>query len=170
MKEAVGSYFLTTIVITFIVLFTGYMCLSINMNKAYKVKNEVINIIQKNNGLNSEAIGQIQDYMTKIGYRTTGNCNAHFNKNEGQFDGYGISGTSTKTKNTVFCVRPVTTVYTTKDDVSSQFPPAEYYQIKVFFGIDLPIVRNMFSFSLQGSTKKLFCPSTLDGKYAKQCR
>ena len=169
MREAVGSYFLTTIVITFIVLFTGYMCLSINMNKAYKVKNEVINIIQKNNGLNSEAIEQIQDYMTKIGYRTSGNCNANVSKYEGKYDGYGISGTSAKSKNTVFCVRPVQTVYTATD-VTSQFPPVEYYQIKVFFGIDLPIVRNLFSFSLQGSTKKLFCPSTLDCKYAKQCR
>ena len=169
MREAVGSYFLTVIVITFIVLFTGYMCLSINMNKAYKVKNEVINIIQKNNGLNSDAIGQIQDYMTKIGYRTTGDCNASVDKNEGKYDGYGITGTSSKTKNTVFCVRALTTEYKTKD-VSAQFPPAEYYQIKVFFGIDLPIVRNMFSFSLKGSTKKLFCPSTLDGKFSKQCR
>ena len=93
---------------------------------------------------------------------------AKLKKNDAKYDGYGIKGTSKKSKNTVFCVRAVTTTYE-QSDVSAQFPPVEYYQIKVFFGIDLPIVRNFFTFSLSGSTKKLFCPSTLDGKFARQC-
>ena len=155
MREAVGSYFLTTLFIIFVVLFTGYMCLSINMNKAYKVKNEIINIIQKNNGLDSNSLLQIQDYMTKVGYRTTGKCDV-------DEKGYGISGTSESNK-AVFCVKEMTTEYVTDSHTEVQFPKVSYYQIKVFFSIDLPIVRQFFTFGLKGSTKKLFYPVNMGG-------
>lgn len=152
MREAIGSYFLTGIVVTFVVLFTGYLCLSINMNKAYKVKNEIINIIQKNNGLDGDVIHQITDYMNHVGYRTNGECETK------DGDGYQISGAPTSTSNAVMCVKQMAVEYTTSNDTKEQFPPAKYYQIKVFFGIDLPIVRKMFTFSIKGSTKKIFNP------------
>lgn len=155
MREAVGSYFLTTIFIIFVVLFTGYMCLSINMNKAYKVKNEIINIIQKNNGLDSKSLLQIQDFMTKVGYRTTGKCD----NNE---EGYGISGTTKNSKKAVFCFREMDTLYTSPNNTKVQFPEVAYYHVKVFFSIDLPIVRNFFTFGLKGSTKKLFYPVKME--------
>ena len=155
MREAIGSYWLTGIVITFIVLFTGYLCLSINMNKAYKVKNEIINIIQKNNGLDENALDQIQDYMTKVGYRTTGVCTV----DDG--DGYSISGTAKTNNKAVFCVKEMTTEYYTDNYTAAQFPKNAYYQIKVFFSVDLPVVRQFFTFGLKGSTKKLFYPVTL---------
>ena len=153
MKEAVGSYFLTGIVITFIVLFTGYLCLSINMNKAYKVKNEIINIIQKNNGLDDNAMQQIQEYMNHVGYRSTGNCS--LDPKDGT--GYNILGDRATGSDAVFCVKRMYMEYNA-DGVSAQFPPTAYYQIKVFFSIDLPIVRNVFNFGLKGSTKKMFYP------------
>lgn len=155
MREAVGSYWLTGIVITFIVLFTGYLCLSINMNKAYKVKNEIINIIQKNNGLSESSLEQIQDYMTKVGYRTTGTCTV----DDG--DGYGVSGRSSVTNKAVFCVKEMSTEYSSDKYTESQFPKSAYYQIKVFFAVDLPIVRQFFTFGLKGSTKKLFYPVSI---------
>ena len=160
MREAIGSYWLTGIVITFIVLFTGYMCLSINMNKAHKVKNEVINIIQKNNGLDDNALDQILDYMTKIGYRTTGNCNGD---NDKGYSGFNVNGQRNDNK-AVFCVKQMTTDYIpSKEYLNKQFPKSAYYQIKVFFSIDLPIVRNFFTFALKGSTKKLFYPCEQSG-------
>ena len=155
MREAVGSYFLTTIFIIFIVLFTGYMCLSINMNKAYKVKNEIINIIQKNNGLDGNSLSQIQDFMTKVGYRTTGNCDTK------DGDGYSITGSSKTSNRAVFCAKQMITEYEGESHTKVQFPKVAYYQVKVFFSIDLPIVRQFFTFGLKGSTKKLFYPVTM---------
>ena len=155
MKESVGAYYITIIFIVFVLLFTGYMCLSINMNKAYKVKNEIINIIQKNNGLDSNALHQIQDFMTKVGYRTTGTCD---NNNDYAF---GISGSSANSNKPVFCAKQVVTEYSSDSYTTVQFPKAVYYQVKVFFSIDLPIVRQFFTFGLKGSTKKLFYPVTI---------
>ena len=74
MKEAVGSLGLTQIVIFFLVLFTGYICISVNTNKAYNVKTEVVDIIQQHNGFDENTLAEIQEYMTKVGYRTTGRC------------------------------------------------------------------------------------------------
>ena len=159
MREAVGSYFLTTIFIIFVVLFTGYMCLSINMNRAYKVKNEIINIIQKNNGLDEEALNQIQDYMTKVGYRTTGNCGLNEN-DKASWKGYSINKGRDDNK-AVFCYKDMTTEYFVDNHTKVQFPKATYYQVKVFFSVDLPIVRQLFTFALKGSTKKLFYPKML---------
>lgn len=156
MREAVGSYFLTTIFIIFVVLFTGYMCLSINMNKAYKVKNEIINIIQKNNGLDENTLVQIQDFMTKVGYRTTGNCDDM----PGAY-AFGVSGSSANSNKPVFCAKEMITEYETESYATVQFPKAAYYQIKVFFSVDLPVVRQLFTFGLKGSTKKLFYPVTI---------
>ena len=156
MKEAFGSYFLTMIFILFVVLFTGYMCLSINMNKAYKVKNEIINTIQKNNGLTEDALAQIRDYMSKVGYRTTGDC--------GAWDGFGVSQNSSKP---VFCVKKMQTEYEAENEyVDEQFPKSAYFQVRVFFGIDLPVIRSMFTFGVNGSTKKMFypCQSSYDDK------
>lgn len=151
MKEAIGSYWLTTIVLTFIVLFTGYLCLSINMNKAYKVKNEIINIIQKNNGLNDEALDQIQEYMIKVGYRTKGTCDS----DDG--DGFTTTGHGFASKgNAVFCAKMMEVNYSTDDGTKEQFPKAAYYQVKVFFAVDMPIVRNIFTFQIAGSTKKMY--------------
>ncbi len=155
MKEAISTYWITAIFITFIVLFTGYLCLSINMNKAYKVKNEIINIIQKNNGLDDQALGQIQNYMTKVGYRTTGQCS-----NDSQDIGYGMNGT-TGDSSGLFCARPVWFGYENNLFGETQFPDSAYYSIKVFFSIDLPVVRRFFTFQIKGSTKRLFNPSMI---------
>ena len=40
MKESIGGFSLFNIVIVFVILFTGYISLSINYSKAYNVKNE----------------------------------------------------------------------------------------------------------------------------------
>ena len=51
MREAIGGTWLFQIVIVFILLFTGYMCLSINHSKAYNVKSEILEIIERYNGI-----------------------------------------------------------------------------------------------------------------------
>ena len=167
MREAVGSYFLTSIFIVFVLLFAGYMCLSINMNKAYKVKNEIINIIQKNNGLDENSLSQIQDFMARVGYRTSGNCDNMQAGPDARILAFSSSGSSSNSNKPVFCAKELITEYSNdSSDYSSnytkaQFPKTVYYQIQVFFSVDLPVVRNFFTFGLRGSTKKLFYPVTM---------
>jgi len=53
MREAIGSTWLIGIVITFIAIFSGFLAYSISYTKAFRVKNEIINIIEKNEGFSS---------------------------------------------------------------------------------------------------------------------
>ena len=48
MREAIGGTWLFQIVIVFILLFTGFMCLTINRSKAFNVKDQIIQTIQIN--------------------------------------------------------------------------------------------------------------------------
>ena len=80
MREAIGGTAIFQIVIFFILLFTGFMCLSINHSKAFNVKNMIINTLERkekidlSNTENDEAIKEIVSYLKKHSYRTTGIC------------------------------------------------------------------------------------------------
>ena len=47
MREAIGGTWIFSIVIVFIVLFTSFLAISVNYSKAFRVKNGIINIIEK---------------------------------------------------------------------------------------------------------------------------
>ena len=158
MRESYGAYYLTIIFVIFIMLFTGYMCFSINMNKAHKVKNEIIAVMQKHNGLNEEALYEIQAYMSKVAYRTNAKCG------EGE-KGFSSAGTSITSDRALFCVKPkIITDYST-GGVSSmgQFPDVAYYEIKVFFSVDIPVINKFLVFQVKGSTKKMYYPENVSG-------
>lgn len=50
MREAIGSTWLTGIIITFIAIFAGFLAYSISYTKAFRVKNQIINIIEQKEG------------------------------------------------------------------------------------------------------------------------
>ena len=72
MREAIGGTAIFQIVIVFILLFTGFMCLTINRSKAFNVKDKIIQTIQSYNGLTGEARVDIAEYLRESSYRTTG--------------------------------------------------------------------------------------------------
>lgn len=150
MKESVGALGLTNIVIVFIILFSGYLCVSINNTKAYNVKNEIINIIQKHNGVNESTLDEIRDYMNKVGYRSMGNCDP-------EFDGQGYTNTGYASGKALFCIKAVDATNNLTDKYN-QFPTVRYYKVKVFFSLDLPILKSVFSFNLSGTTKNIYYP------------
>lgn len=50
MRESIGGLWLFSIVITFIVLFVSFLAYSISYTRAFKVKNEIINYIERAEG------------------------------------------------------------------------------------------------------------------------
>lgn len=160
MKEAVGGVSLFNIVIVFVLLFTGYISLSINYSKAYNVKNELITIIKNQGGVctsNRASVNdncynfaqQIQDFFKETSYRSVANCNT----NDGWL-GYSRSGELlTDGKNASFCVKAI------KVKSNSELPNALYYQVKVFYQLDLPVIHNLFEFSIFGETSRIYEPN-----------
>lgn len=155
MREAIGGTSIFQIVIVFILVFTGFMCLSINRSKAFNVKDKIIQTIQSYNGVNNEAIGDIVDYMKDNSYRTTGlfpddiSKGACYNRNGEQVS-----------SNPVFCIEPIDAVdnvcNSSEDECYKELPDMYYYHVIVFYQLDLPVFHSLFNFKIVGDTKTMY--------------
>lgn len=156
MREAIGGTAIFQIVIFFILLFTGFICLSINNSKAYNAKNMIINTVERNgvdlNNTDSDgtikdsAIREIVEYLKKVSYRTTGSCSTGF-------DGITRDGKNDFTgRNSAFCIKKESV----GGNTGMELPSMGYYRIEVFYQLDLPIFRSTFNFRVSGDTKIMY--------------
>ncbi len=166
MKEAIGGTWIFQIVIFFILVFTGFMCLSINRSKAFNVKDQIIQTIQSYNGINLDkglseevdAFYDIVEYIKGTSYRNTG----VYPKDEKVGDktvSYACFNREGKpvTNNPTFCIARINT----SEEVCSssklcELPEMVYYRVMVFYQLDLPIFHEWFNFQVVGDTKTLY--------------
>lgn len=157
MKEAIGGSWIFGIFIAFVALFTSFMSISANYSKCYKVKDEILSAIQINHGVNEDALKEIKSYMANIGYRTEGTC---------PDEGGCWAGFSTSNSNNIagygdeinYCIKKnlVTgTVNGTRVGPIGHVDSA-YYSVVVFFGLDMPILQQIFHFEVEGETSIVF--------------
>ena len=138
MREAIGGTWIFGIVVTFIVLFSSYLAISVNYSKAFHVKNEMVSIIEKYEGFNSSAQEAIETYAAGYGYGVRGSCSGR---------GQGFDSSDGKSKYCIACT-------STNDSLKKS-----YYTVTVFFKLDLPIIGNIFTFPVTGSTKSIHFPT-----------
>ena len=159
MKESIGSTWLFGIVITFIVLFASIVSMSVNWSRAYKVKDEIINDIEKTHGFKQETMDSIAAYMRRVGYRSTGTCP------DENYKGYTINGNATITSmwnagGTNYCVKRVDVVKKDETGATVTGSPGHissaYYSVTVFFKLDLPVFGNVIRMDVSGETATIF--------------
>ncbi len=160
MREAIGGTWLFQIVIAFVLLFTAFLCLSINHSKAFNVKNMIVNTIEReeyidlDNPKDDKAIKRITNYLKETSYRTTGKCPTGYT---------GINRDGNKDNhNSAFCIKLQDT---RKNNAKDELPVMGYYRIVVFYQLDLPIFNNIFNFKVTGDTRILSNSFTKDGYY-----
>lgn len=149
MRESIGGTWVFSIVIVFIVIFSGFLAVSVNYSKAFKVKNGIISILEKNEGMSNETEELISDYLDDIGYFVYGTCTNGTNKNS---KGYGQS--SKNAGKYKFCL-------TTKETGGSSSTGGAtlkktYYVVTVFFKLDLPVLGSFFTFPVSGETTAIY--------------
>ena len=154
MRDSISGVFLFQIVILFILVFAGIMSLTMNRSKAFAVKNELINIIEKNKGVDirkSTLPQEMVDGMTNEAYRTVGKCPP-------EYEGFDREGRKNNSSSSV-CIKIVShfsdlglpsTHFSTEDREKSC-----HFQIIVFYRLDFPALREVFNFSLVGDTKEI---------------
>ncbi len=155
MRESIGGFTLFNIVIVFVLLFAGYISMSINYSKAYNVKNEILNIIRNQEGVCTSATpdsnncynfaNQIADYFTEASYRSTGEC-------DNGWVGYNREGL-VDNSNPAFCITAV------RANTNSELPNALYYKVKVFYALDVPLISSLMDFSIEGETGRIYDPN-----------
>lgn len=158
MREAIGGTWLFNIVIFFILLFAGYMCLSINYSKAFNVKDKIINEIERNGGISfgdtrkDPALQNINEYINKVGYRNTGSCEGY----EYGCNRDGVCSTVISSTNYSYCISEKKAKDNYKGAAPTEFIYISYYKVKVFYQLDLPVIRTAFQFNVKGDTKLLY--------------
>lgn len=146
MKEAIGNTFILGLVITFIVIFGLLFATSISYTKAFKVKNKIVEILEKyddildissanNTRLNSNVEAEINKELSEIGYRISTKSNNCSIRN-GQ-----DALTKTITANYEYCVYK----YTTSKGV--------YYGVTTYMYYEIPIINASLRFPVYGETK-----------------
>lgn len=160
MREAIGATWIFGIVIVFITLFSGYLAFSVNYSKAFKVKDKIVETLQKYNGPNDESIEEIETYLSDVGYNSTGVCNANAGiRTDMKF--IGADETEVRTRNANdegkynYCIQRISSSNTTSTGELS----GGYYKVVVFFSLSLPIVNDLFHFNVSGETMNIYYPN-----------
>ena len=106
MRDAIGGVLSINLIIFVLFLVSGYLAYSVNYTKAFRVKNEIVNIIEEYEGLTGNAQDEIKKVTSRMGYTVPGALVSSM-KAQGfccfDRDGYCVSatpsGTSTSSMN-----------------------------------------------------------------------
>lgn len=138
MKDAFGGSFMLKIMITFFVIFICFMTVAINYAKVFKIKNNVINILERSTVSNyNEAVIKIDEYLYDIGhvYSSANSVYAKLQNNceeqGGDLTDHGV------------CI------------VSVVDGNDYYYKVTAYFVIDFPMFRLGTMVPIMGETKVL---------------
>lgn len=142
MKDAIGGSLLLNMVVVFssivILLFVGIIAYS----KAYKVKNRIIEVIEKHETYDSNVVAELNNDLEKSGYRVAtqeqveAKCDAN-NLNESEY---------------FYCVYLKSCgAY----DAAGKCTGQRHYEVVTYIHFDFPVIGDVLTFAVRGETKIL---------------
>jgi hypothetical protein len=145
------------------------MCLTINHSKAFGVKDDLIHYIEENEGIDvtsNSLDSEFSDIIKKAGYFTTGKCE---DKDDNGYDfiGYTRDGAriaaGSAARDAAVCIKQVK--INPQDYLNSNlgdtYVPEEeekgcYYEVEVFYRLDIPVIGTATNYNVKGQTKVLY--------------
>lgn len=144
MRDAFGSSFVFNLIIVLVGLIMFILIGSLTYSKAFKVKNNIVNIIDRNGGYTNNAKLEIETFLNRIGYRVNGvTGNPACNKCEGKTTNCEVLTDRTNTLHR-YCVYK----YETNRTV--------YYGVQSYMYFDVPVVGGFLEFPIYGETKSYY--------------
>lgn len=150
MKEAIANAGIFNLVIVFVIILLSFFIGSLGYSKAYKVKNLIIDEIEKDDGYDAITEQSVEEWLGEIGYRmNTGfsynNCpNERFNKIDGE-----LVNTNSKYQ---YCVYKFD-VCSSKSDSGGCIKKNVYYRVVTYMYFDVPIINNLIKIPVKGETR-----------------
>ena len=131
MRDAYGGTFMIEIMMVFVVLFVTFTAVIVNVAKTFRIKNELVNIIEQDGGFNRKAQEDIDNYFDSTSYqlietRPSSCASNNYWHNPG------------------YCVTPM--------PQESESNPS-YYRVTVYVSISLPFFGLDFIIPVSGETK-----------------
>lgn len=146
MRETVGNTFIIKLVVIFTFLFACFLSLAITYNKVFKLKNEVMTIVEKYEGVNDKALTVINNYLYTVGYTTKGKCP----------EGYkGISDYNSTTPVDVSSSEKYYYCYRELYDNDNNNIKYKKYDVVFFYRFNLPVIGDIITFKITGQTKNI---------------
>ena len=147
MRESIGGTWIFSICMTFILIFTAYLAISVNYTKAFRIKSHIVNMIEDNNGYGNDMEEQINTYLIAQNYSASGKCKSY-------------SGDWGAPR----CIDPRSNgecgacIYSMSVDESNDdiFGEKRYFKVVTFFKFDLPILNVLLKFDIKGDSKPLY--------------
>lgn len=156
MRQTISGTWVFMLVILFTLIFAAYIALTINYSKSFKTKNEVLSLIEKNEGFTDNGVKLINGYLSQSGYKTLGNC--HLQDDTVVYGAKSIDpDTSVENafervtdpgKKYYYCFSKYTNYH-------SYFKSRAYYKINFFFHFDLPVLGDLHTFDVEGQTSEI---------------
>lgn len=154
MRESINGAWFFGIVITFMTIFIAFITISINYSKTYEMKTKMVTILEQYDGLNPLSVQRLNKLTDAYSYRKTNTC-----RSENGEDVVGI-------RDGVAQLNPVEPqqICVTRELKSGEELNEDkyYYNVEVFFGFDLPLLGNVFTFRVSGETNSISYPDETD--------
>lgn len=132
MKEAYGGTFMLEIFMVFVVLFVAFTAVIVNITSKFRIKNEIINIMEqydyKNNQPGTDM--ELTKYISKSGYNFADSGFRYKSACESSGGEWKSGG---------YCITP-------SEDAS-------YYTVTVYVSVSLPFFNLDFTFPIRGESK-----------------
>lgn len=127
MREAMGGALLIKLVMFFIVIYVCFLAIAINYSITFRVKNQIINIIESYEGYEL-AKEHIEEYIASVGYYKTSISNVSIDSN----------------CNNGYCIEELTS------------ERGKYYKVTTYVSFDFPIIGRITNFPVSGETKVIY--------------
>lgn len=177
MKNAISNIWLIGLVFLFILLFSAYLAITISYTSAFKIKNEMLLIVEKHDGFTNSTGKQVNSvlktgkkvkgsfgalqtialYLNGSGYRAKGTCPNGW---------YGVTNLDHTTSSKSAFMEKVTNTkkkyyycFTRLENNSSSNSKSRFYKIRLFYKMNLPVLGDIFTFKIDGTTTEIAVPS-----------
>ena len=156
MRDAIGGVFSLQIILVFVLLINGYLAYSVNYTRAFRVKNQIINIVEENEGFKEggKASTQISELVKTAGYGLSSAQQQAVTNNNNK-DGWYCSG---QDGYCIKCYDNTGNNNITSDDATYR---GVSYSIKTYVNMDIPVLNKVFAglpdfLSVKGDTKTVY--------------
>lgn len=151
MRDAIGQVFALQVILAFVLLINGYMAYSVNYTRAFRVKNQIVNIIEQYEGPTDEAMAKIGSYVDGMTYRVPQTLINSFRNRYASNNGDGEVSCQDG-----WCYI-AHDVKTTGGDGELN---GTYYSVVTFVNIDIPVINNLIGLgdflSVSGETRTIY--------------
>ncbi len=156
MKESIGATWIFSICLTFIILFTAYLAISVNYAKAFRLKSHIVSEVEENDGFDGDLAVELDTYLTSQGYSTYNDCEPSVTvageATDWELQPSGCIGQRSDGKCKACIYKRI--VHTGNDDIDAE---RAYYRAYTFFKFDLPVVNVVLPpFRIGGDSKYIY--------------